>query len=290
MASVEIALDAQAELAEGPTWDPLREALLWVDLERGHVHRFWPGTGVDELVEVGQAVGAVALRSAGGLVAAVRDGFALLAEDGGHVELVAEVELELAGNRMNDGKCDHLGRFWAGTKAAPDQPGGGALYRLGTDLQVETVLAGVTISNGIDWSPDLRRMYYADTPTQRVDVFDHDPGSGEVTNRRPFVTIPVAQGAPDGLTVDSDGCVWLALWGGSVVHRYTPAGELDRTIRFPASQVSSCTFGGSDLGDLYVTSASIDLGAERRAAEPHAGAIFLVRPGAVGLPPRLFAG
>ncbi len=290
MNDIEIALDAHADLAEAPVWDPASESLLWVDLEKGHVHRFFPSTGADILIDVDQPVGAVAWRLSGGLVLAVRDGFALLAEGAEQLDLVAEVELELPSNRMNDGKCDPLGLFWAGTKASPGRPGTGALYRLRPDLTVETMLEGVTISNGIDWSPDLRRMYYVDSPTQGLDVFDFDVDSGEIANRHRLVTIPIELGTPDGLTVDSEGCIWLALWGGSAVQRYTPSGTLDRTIELPVTQVTSCAFGGGDLGDLYVTSASSGLDPQQRAAEPRAGAIFRFRPGVGGLPPRGFAG
>ena len=290
MSTVEVALDAHADLAEGLLWDPESESLLWVDLELGHLHRFVPATGADSVVEVGQPVGAAARRRSGGLVLAVRDGFALLSENEGRLDLVAEVEFELASNRMNDGKCDPLGFFWAGTKAASDRPGTAALYRLGPDLAVETMLEGATISNGLDWSPDLTCMYYVDSPTRGIDVLDYDPGSGRIANRRRLVTIPPEAGMPDGLTVDSEGCIWLALWGGAAVHRYTPRGVLDRAVELPVSQVTSCAFGGSDLGDLYVTSASTGLTPSGRAAEPHAGALFRVRPGVVGLPPRGFAG
>jgi sugar lactone lactonase YvrE len=176
---------------------------------------------------------------------------------------------------MNDGKCDRAGRFFAGTKADDDTPQAGALYRL-ENGEVTQLLDNVTISNGIGWSPDERLMYYADTPTGRIDVFDFDATTGEPTNRRRFVDIPQDAGLPDGLCVDADGAVWVALWGGAAVHRYRADGELDRVLRLPVSNVTCPTFGGKDLDVLYITTARTD--------EPGSGALFRCRPGVTGQP------
>jgi sugar lactone lactonase YvrE len=263
----------ECELGEGPCW--VDGSLLWVDIPAGRVHRYDPADGSHGTAEVGQAVGAVVPRAGGGLVLAVRDGFARFDLDRGGLELIAAVEADKPGNRMNDGKCDRAGRFFAGTKADDDRPGAGALYRLENGA-VEQLIGGVTISNGIGWSPDERLMYYVDTPTGRIDVFDFDAVTGALANRRVFADIPGDCGQPDGLCVDAGGAVWAALWGGGAVHRYRADGGLDRVLRLPVSNVTCCAFGGADLDVLYITTARTD--------EPNAGALFRCWPGVTGQP------
>jgi sugar lactone lactonase YvrE len=189
---------------------------------------------------------------------------------------------------MNDGACDRAGRFWAGTMALDERPGAGALYRLDRDGRVETMLRPVTISNGIDWTGDDRRMYFIDSPTQSVDLFDFDATTGAIANRRTFVRIPPDAGVPDGLTVDAGEGVWVALWGGGAVHRYTPDGALDCVVRLPVTHPTSCAFGGDDLRDLYITTAAIALDARERERQAHAGGLFRCRPGFVGREPNRF--
>src|SRR5476651_511497 len=287
----DLVLDAQAELGEGPVWDATASCLYFVDILRGHVHRFDPGTSALRTYHVHQFVSAVAIAERGDLVLAVRDGFARMDPATGNVRVIAGVEADRPDRRMNDGKCDALGRFWAGTMA-PDERvrGAGSLYRLDPDGRVHTMLGGVSISNGLDWTGDGRAMYYVDSPTQTIDVFDVDPASGAIANRRVFVRIPVAQGTPDGLTLDADGHVWVALWHGGAVHRYAPDGTLNTIVRVPTMCPTSCAFGGSDLRDLYITTASITLSARRRAEQPMAGGLFRCRPGAQGRLPNRFAG
>ena len=183
---------------------------------------------------------------------------------------------------MNDGKCDPQGRLWAGSMAYDARPGAGALYRLDGDLTVHEIVQAVTISNGLAWTPDGTTMYYIDTPTGRVDAFDADPATGAITGRRPWVGIPEAAGGPDGMTIDDEGCLWVALWGGSAVHRYAPDGRLDTVVSLPCRQVTSCAFGGAGLDELYITSSSLGLSAEEIAAQPLAGQLFLLRPGVTG--------
>jgi sugar lactone lactonase YvrE len=283
-----LVLDARAELAEGPLWDVSTRTLLWVDIMRGVVHRYEPISQRTESFEVGQPVGAVVPRATGGLVVAMRDGFAYLDPASGRVDLIAPIEQDKPHQRMNDGSCDAQGRFWAGTMALDCTPGAGSLYRLDPDERAHRVLADVTVSNGIDWSLDGRTMYYADTGTQRIDVFDFEPETGAIANRRPFVHIAREDGQPDGLTVDAEGCVWVALWEGSAVHRYTSDGNLDRIICLPVTHPTSCAFGGPDLCDLYITTAAVALSAAERAKQPHAGGLFHVRPGVTGRPAHVF--
>ena len=286
----ELVLNAQAQLGEGPLWDDRRQRLLFVDIMRGHVHEFDPATESDRIHMIGQPVGAVALTTRGDWVLATKSGFSRLDPERGDVSPVATVEADQPKNRMNDGNVDSRGRFWAGTMGMGGLRDRGALYRLDPDGSVTRILTGVSTSNGIDWSPDDRLMYYVDTPTGRVDCFDFDVEAGTVRNRRPFVTIPPDQGAPDGLVVDADGHVWVALWKGGAVHRYAPDGRLDQVVRFPVTLTTKPAFGGSDLGDLFVTSAWIELKDDARARQPMAGGVFRLRPGAKGQRPRRFAG
>jgi sugar lactone lactonase YvrE len=281
---IEVALAAAAEVGEGPIWDASRSALLWVDIYRCEVHLFDPASGGDTVFGVGQPVGAVATTASGDLRLAVRDGFARLDVGSGEVRLVAPVEIALSDNLMNDGKCDRAGRFLAGTTSYSETPGAGALYRLNADLTVDTILADVTLSNGLDWSPDGTIMYYVDSRLQRIDMLDYDTAGG-VAGRRTFLEIPRDAGMPDGLTVDADGHVWVALWGGAAVRRYAPDGTLDRVLPLPVSFVTSCAFGGAQLDELYITTSSWEFDAARFEAEPEAGALFVARPGVAGLPP-----
>jgi len=290
MSTVELALPALAELGEGARWDERTGTLFWVDILRGRVHQFSPATAACRSWTVGQAVGALAIREAGGLVLALRDGFATLDLDTGRLAWIARVEDDRPGQRMNDGRCDAAGRFWAGTMAFDPSPGTGTLYRLDPGGRVTAVLADLTISNGLDWGRDGRTLYFVDSGTQRIDLFDFDPPTGELSNRREFVRVPDAAGMPDGLVVDADGFVWVALWGGGALHRYATDGALAAVVTLPVSHPTSCAFGGPDLTDLYVTSASVELTPAALARQPHAGGLFRVRPGVSGRPAHRFAG
>jgi sugar lactone lactonase YvrE len=285
---VEIAIDAHALLGEGPAWDARRRLLAWVDIDRHTVH-LSPTSGGDAAeLQLGEPVSAVIPRASGGYVVTLRHGIAVLGEDGSDLRRVAEMEAGLENTRMNDAKCDRNGRLWAGSMAIDGLPDA-ALYRMTELGPAEPMIEDVVISNGIGWSLDERRMYYIDSPTGWVDVLDYDPATGSIANRRHLIDIPPDAGQPDGMTVDAEGHLWVALWGGSAVHRYTEDGRLDRRLELPVSQVTSCCFGGADLDELYVTSAARDLSDEQLAREPHAGAVFVARPGVEGLPTNEFA-
>jgi sugar lactone lactonase YvrE len=286
VSAVDVVLDHRCLLGEGPVWDEREQKLLFVDILRGSVFRFDPGDGGLEEFAVGEAVGALAPRLSGGLVLATARGFSTLDLDSGHVGPLAILDDSLRGGRMNDGKCDPVGRFWAGTQSAVMGERRAALFRLDGDGSVTRVLQSVGISNGLDWSDDGRTLYYVDTVTARVDTFRFDAGRGTLADRRMFVEVPAEQGEPDGIALDEEGGLWVALFGGSAVHRYASDGSLDAVIRLPASLVTSCAFGGPELEDLYVTTAAHRL--ER--AEPEAGALFRFRPGVRGRPTRRFAG
>jgi len=287
---MECVLDAQAALGEGPVWDPDAGCLYFVDIERGLVHRYDPDTQASRSHKVDAMAGAVALTVSGDLLLAVRDGFARLDPDSGRVRPIACVEADRPDLRMNDGACDPAGRFWAGTMAIDERHGAGALYRLDPDGRVHRMVDEVTISNGLDWSNDGRLMYYVDTPTQSIDVFDFDVATGAIANRRSLARVPGEDGSPDGLTVDADGYLWVALWSGGAVYRYAPDGRLDRVVTVPVAYPTSCAFGGPDLRDLYITTAARALTPDERQGEPLAGGLFRCRPGVQGRPANRFRG
>ena len=287
---VQVFADLHADVGEAPHWDERTKTLLFVDLTAGTVFRYGQSGAKLGSFPVGQEVGAVVPRRRGGLVLAVRDGIATVSDSGEGFELTSPVERDIPGNRMNDAKCDPAGRLFAGTTAFDFSPHAAALYRVAPDWSFGQVVRDVTQSNGIAWSPDGSRMYFIDSATQGIDVFDFDIGAGSAGNRRRLVTIERAHGVPDGMTTDSGGNLWVACFGGAAVRCYSPAGVLVDEILFPVTQVTSCTFGGSDLADLYVTSAAYRLSAAQLTREPHAGATFVCRPGAVGMPASSFAG
>ncbi len=286
---VEVVVDERSKIGEGPFWDAQRGVLHWVDILRNLLHTYDPATGKDTAIDVGQPVGAASFRASGGFVLALRDGFAVL-DEGGAVEMIAPVEADNPRTRMNDGNCDRAGRFWAGTMSGAEEPGAGALYCLEADHSVRRVIDSVTVSNGIGWSPDDRIMYYIDSTTLGLDAFPYDIETGALGARRRVATIPAELGVPDGHAVDADGCVWVAVWGGWCVRRYTPDGKLDREVRLPVSQVSSCAFGGANLDELYITSAGQGLDAEALAREPLAGSLFHFLPGVKGMPRQAYRG
>jgi sugar lactone lactonase YvrE len=277
--------DARAELGEGPVWDERSGRLHWVDIRAGLVHRFSPADGSDFVLDVGQPVGSLGLGAHGGLVVAIRDGFGLVPAGAERMESVIDVEKAVGASRMNDGRCDPAGRFWAGTMSTEREPGAGSLYRLeqvGDALLPRRVLGGLTVANGIDWSPEGRLMYYIDSPTQRIDVFDFDVETGAISNRRVFAEIPKADGLPDGMVVDAEGGVWVALFGAGRLRRYTPRAVVAQEIEVAVTLVTSAAFGGPGLGDLYITTARHRLTAEERDRQIHAGSLFCCRPGQTG--------
>lgn len=287
--TTELLLDAQAELAEGPFWDAASERLLWVDILPGVVHRCDDTGSRTEDRVFGPTVGAAVPRAGGGLVLAAGDGFVLLDEDG-EVERRIPVEADRPGTRMNDAACDPAGRLWAGSMVEDESAPDAALYRLDADGTVARVLTGITISNGTGWSPDGSTMYYVDSPTGGVDRFDFDVDAGTIRGRRRLADVPTADGDPDGLCVDETGCLWVAVWGAGQVRRYTPDGELDTIVEVPATQTTSCAFGGPGLRQLFITTAKVGLSPQERADQPHAGGLFVCEPGTAGAATRSFAG
>ncbi|MFE6944174.1 SMP-30/gluconolactonase/LRE family protein [Streptomyces chartreusis] len=280
-AGYEVAVRAEAELGEGPTWDARGGRLLWIDILGARIHTYDPVSGRRSVRTTPQHVGAVKPRAGGGLVLNLRDGVGLLDADDSFRWLHHE---PVPGRRANDAAVAPDGSLWAGTMRYDEAPGGGSLSRFTGDGSVDLVLDDVAVSNGTGWSPDGSLMYYIDSPTRRIDVFDH--ADGRVGDRRPFAEIEDGAGFPDGLTVDADGCVWVALWDGSAVRRYTPAGELDRVIELPVPRVTACAFAGPDLTDLYITTARVGL----KSPLPLSGSLLVVPGAGKGLTQPAFAG
>jgi sugar lactone lactonase YvrE len=291
--AVTVAAAVRAEVGEGPAWDDRIGVVWWVDILVGAVHRFDPARGQDEVIEVGQPVGAVVPRNSEGLALALEHTFVTFDPATQELVKIHDIEPGREETRVNDGKCDRQGRFWVGTMAYDWQsmPDAGSLYRLDPDGRLTKVLSDLAISNGLAWSADDDLLYFIDSPTQRVDVFDFDAETGTVSGRRTVVAIPDASGMPDGMSIDADGFLWVALWGGGAVWRIDPAdGRVDRVIEVPASQVTSCVFGGADLRDLYITTAAIGLSPDALAAQPLAGSMFRCRPGVQGTPTESYRG
>jgi sugar lactone lactonase YvrE len=283
----EIAYPAQCELAEGPVWDAGRGVLRWVDILPGRVHALDAVTGAHTSFEAGDPVGTFGLTRGGGLVLALVDGFALAGLDGQDLRRLGEFTVDRTVVRFNDGKPDPWGNFWAGTMAWQEDSGPPcSLYRLSPDGEVTELFGGVGLSNGLDWSDDRRLFYYADSLAGGVDLFSTDPDTGALSDRRRFVS--VSGEVPDGLTLDAEGCLWLAVWDTGELRRYTPDGRLDTIVRVPVSQVTSAAFGGADLSTLYVTTARENFTPADLRAQPQAGDIFACTPGVTGRLPYLF--
>lgn len=284
---VGLALDSRAHLGEGPVWDADAQQLVWVNLIKGEVHRFDPATGTDSQLDVGTPVGAAALRSSGGFVLAVENGFAALSAAG---ELTPLVDLGLGPtHRANDGKCDRFGRFWAGTNAYDFTPGESTLWRLDVDGSASAVVTGLTLANGLDWSPDNTTMYLIDTMEGTLWAYDLDGTAGTLSGARPLVTFAEGE-LPDGMTIDAEGYLWVAMYSGGEVRRYAPDGALAACIPVPAVNPSSCAFGGPDLRDLYITTGHQLDDPSSLASDSHLGSLFRCRPGVAGLPAGRYSG
>ena len=266
-------------LSEGPRWHEERQELLWVDVLGSCFHRATltadGSPGEVHTTVLDRHVGAVAPVASGGYVVAAGQGFQFVDEDGSLSEL-AQPEAGRVEVRMNDGACDPQGRFWAGTMAYDESPGAGTLYRLELDGGCSTVLTGLTISNGIGWSPDGETMYLSDSGAAVVDAFDFDGASGALSGRRTLVHVDRPGVGPDGLTVDEEGDIWVGLYGGWAVNRYRPDGSLRATVHMPVAQATSCTFGGPDRSTLFVTTGRERLEQDALEVQPDAGRIFIV--------------
>ncbi len=275
---IEAINDIRAILGEGPVWHDGQ--LIWVDIEAGKVH------AGERVHDVGERVGCAWPCAEGNrLVCGLQSGLAFLDLGSGRLKAIADPEKALPTTRFNDGKCDPRGRFWAGTMDMDEKLPLGSLYMLDADRKLTRQWGDISVANGLAWDADGRTFYYIDSPTREVAAFDYDAETGGLSDRRVAIPIPDGEGFPDGMTIDAEGKLWIALWGGWGVVRYDPrSGERLGKIDLPVEKVTSCTFGGADLDELYVTSARIDLDEAALEQQPLAGAVFKIDPGVSGLP------
>ena len=288
--TAECVLDAKAVLGEGPVWREETQDLVWVDIESARVCCFNPATGENETWDVGEKPGLAVPTKRGDLILGTSVGFVRLDLASGVLSPIIDPEQDLPNNRFNDGKVDPEGRLWAGTMGMDEAPNVGSFYRLNRNLSVDKLFDRVSISNGLAWTSDQETFYYIDSPTRRVDVFNCDMAAGTVSNRQTAFELPDGMGYPDGMCIDNEGMLWVALWQGWGVARFTPGGALLAKVEVPVECVTSCCFGGENWDELYITTSSRDLDEAGRAAQPLAGGVFRCRTGIGGPPTNLFLG
>lgn len=278
-----------ATLGEGPVWDEREGRLYWVDILSGTLFRYDPLTNRNRAHDVGEHLGAVGLRREGGLVMALQSGFAFYDPADRQITPITDPEAERTGNRFNDGKSDPSGRFWAGTLSYELEKGAGSLYSLDQNLEVEVRLQDLTISNGMAWSED--RFFFIDTPTRQVMAFAYDQESGDIANPEVLRTVDEEEGYPDGMTIDREGALWVALYGGYKVIRIDPAsGQTLFEVHLPVPQVTSCTFGGSEFRELYITTAREHMSSKEIRRWPLSGSLFKASVPFAGSPAHRFGG
>ena len=287
----ELLLDSRSPLGEGPLWDADRGVLWWVDILECLVQCYNPADGTNRTWNIGQMPGTLVLAKDGRLVLAAEKGFLWFDPETGTTETITNPEPDRPENRFNDGKCDPAGRLWAGTMPICEQGNTGAMYCLHADGRAEKMANDYAIPNGIVWNAEATEMYHIDSPTRRIDAWDYDHHTGAINKRRPLYNVQQEGAFPDGMAMDVEGKIWLALWGGWAVIRLDPATgeELDR-LELPVSQVTACSFGGPALDELYITSANKGLKEEELAKQPHAGSLFKAKLCVAGTEFTKFAG
>lgn len=290
MGELEIAVDIQATLGEGPCWH--NNKLYWIDIIEGKVHIHDPSDESNQVFEVGEMIGTIAPRKSGGMILSLPDSFAFFDDKTGEVDKFCPIEDHLPDNRFNDGKCSPEGRFWCGSMEHVEQVPKGKLYVLHEDHSFQVKREGVMVSNGMAWTEDGRTMYYTDSGTKRVDAYDYDPENGNISNMRTVIQLDEEGGFPDGLTIDKDGMIWLAQWGAWCVGQYDPSsGKLLQKIDVPAAHTSACTFGGENMDTLYITTARSRISEEElRGRQEKAGSLFSIKTDTCGLPAYSFSG
>jgi len=286
-----LVLDAKTMLGEGSIWHPKENKLYWIDIEGRTLHIYDPVSQEDKVFPVGARIGTVVPVQNGGALLALQNGLYKIDTHTGKLSFLINPLPDTVNLRFNDGKCDPSGRFWVGTLALDARRRGAVLYRFDTDKNIHLVLDSVSISNGIVWTSSKKIMYYNDTPTGTIQAFDYDDKTGAISNRRVAIKIPKGMGAPDGMTIDAQDNLWVALWGGGMVGKFDPVtGELLQKIKVPAPNVSSCAFGGKNLETLYITTARAWMNADKLIEFPLSGGLFAVKPGVHGVPAEFYKG
>ncbi|MGI9434235.1 MAG: SMP-30/gluconolactonase/LRE family protein [Geminicoccaceae bacterium] len=277
-------LACRNRLGEGPIWSIEEQALYWVDIVAPAIHRYRPRDDCHDKWMMPEHVGSLSLRERGGLVVALKSGFGFFDPSTAAVNMINDAEADKLDNRFNDGRCDRVGRFFAGSLTYSEDVPVGSLWRLDPDHSAIPVFNGITVANGLCWSPDGNTMYFVDTPTREILAFDYDQAAGMPTNRRVLVKTDPDGGWPDGSITDSEGCIWNAEWDGARVVRYQPDGKIDRVISVPARRATCVAFGGPDLKTLYITSAWDRMSATERDEWPLSGNLFAIDVDVAGLP------
>ncbi len=288
----ELLLDAKSSLGEGAIWQYERQQLYWVDIEKGLLNIYSPADHSNKVIDMHQMIGTVVpFANRNAAIVALRDGIYTVDLTNEFLHLIVSPEQDLGDNRFNDGKCDATGRFWAGTMALNSTPHAGSLYCVDLDGSARQMIPNVSISNGIIWSPDNTIMYYIDTPTRQIKAFDFDLKSGNISNGHVVVEVSEGLGVPDGMTIDENGKLWVAHWGGDCVCRWDPqSGKLLSKIVVPAPQVTSCAFGGASLDSLFITTARTGLSDEILKQYPLSGGLFVCVPGVKGVKANFYKG
>ncbi|GAC1441791.1 MAG: SMP-30/gluconolactonase/LRE family protein [Sediminibacterium sp.] len=277
---LEVVVEHSCLLGEGPVWDARRKCICWVDILEGEIHEYSPGEKMFRTIPVHQMIGAIAVCRDGNFIAAMRNGFGFINRETGRVTMITDPEAHLPGNRFNDGKCDPAGRFWAGTMSVTEDAGAGSLYVLAGELSTVKQIEGVTISNGLAWSRDHQTFYFIDTVTHQVVSYRFDKATGNIADPAAVIEIPKEDGYPDGMTIDAEGMLWIAHWDGWQITRWDPVtGKKLLHVPLPVARVTSCTFGGDNLDDLYITTAKVGLIREQHQKQPLAGSLFVIRNG-----------
>jgi sugar lactone lactonase YvrE len=278
-------LDIRAQIAEGPFWDQEKQHFYWVDILERTINIYNPAADENKVIQLDKMIGAlIPTTEQGKLLTALEDGLYLIDAETAEQKFLVNPESNIEQTRFNDGKCDRKGRFWVGTMDLEEDRPIGSLYCLDQELNLKEKLNDIKISNGLAWSLDNQIMYYIDSPTKEVSAFDYDFETGKISNRRVIVKFYEGEGVPDGMTIDAEGKLWIAHFGGAQVSRWNPeTGEKIDKVELPVSNVTSCAFGGENLDELYITTASVGLSEEEKKDQPYAGGIFKYQAGVKGL-------
>lgn len=289
--NIKVVGNISSSLGEGPLWDEKNNKIYWIDILNGHLHSFDPQKNEQTTIELHQMIGSFSLSQNNKIIAALKEGIYWVDIQTGNKELIMQPEIQLPNNRFNDGKCDPAGRFWAGTMSLSEEKEAGSVYvieknKSTNELVSKKIISHTTISNGMAWNKDQNIFYFIDTPTFNIVAYDYDIATCEIKNKRVVVAIAPTEGYPDGMTIDAEGMLWVAHWDGWQVSRWNPNnGEKLMSIKLPVAKITSCTFGGPTLNDLYITSASVGLSEQALKEQPLAGALFVLpNCGYTGLP------
>ncbi|WP_227990552.1 SMP-30/gluconolactonase/LRE family protein [Flavisolibacter ginsenosidimutans] len=273
-----VVLEHQCQLGEGPVWDFEKRIIIWIDILKGEIHEHSPVEKWHRVLPVREMIGSVALCKDGDFIAALQSGFAFINRSSGEIKKIIDPEEHLSGNRFNEGKCDPARRFFAGTMSLSKQQKQGSFYMLKADGSVEKKLENLSVPNGMAWSLDHQTFYQIDSPISEVRSYDYDIGTGNFSNKKVIINIPKEDGVPDGMTIDNEGMLWIAHWNGWQISRWNPhTGRKLGSVSLPVANVTSCTFGGDELNDLYITSARAGLTETELNEQPLAGSVFVLK-------------